>query len=153
MRSIPIEQLNAETISVPNFQGDPELAGMFSVIFSSGFYNELDTNKSFLHDSLPQSLPGRDHIISVLTRLGDETRDARACRNVMESALQSYQSPKDWDEVLSYNACVMMGLSKLPDEFFEEYEKLERKERQALNKMLFEANLPTLPTCLICTQP
>ena len=27
MTSIPIEQLNAETISVPNFQGDPELAG------------------------------------------------------------------------------------------------------------------------------
>ena len=77
MRSIPIEQLNAETISVPNFQGDPELAGVFSVIFNSSFYDELDTNKSFLQDSLPQSLPGRDHIISVLTRLGDETRDAQ----------------------------------------------------------------------------
>ena len=69
----------------------------------------------------------------------------------MEDTLRSYRSPKYWDEVLSYNACVMMGLSKLPDEFFEEYEKLEGKERQALNRMLFDANLPAL--CLICTQP
>ena len=50
----------------------------------------------------------------------------------MESALQSYQSPKYWEEVLSYNECVMRGLSKIPDEFFEEYEKLEKKEQQVL---------------------
>ena len=48
MRSIPIEQLNAETISVPNFQGDTELAGVFSVIFNPRLYSQLDTNKSFL---------------------------------------------------------------------------------------------------------
>ena len=60
------------------------------------------------------------------------------------AALRSYQSPKDWDEVLSYNACVMMGLSKIPDEFFEEYEKLEGEERHALYEMLLNANLPTL---------
>ena len=93
---------------------------------------------------MPQSLPGRDHIISVLTRLGDETRNAWVCRDVMEFALQSYQSPKDWEKVLSYNACVMMGLSKIPDEFFEEHEKLEGEERYALNKMLLTSNLPTL---------
>ena len=144
MAIIPIEQLNAETIYVPNFQGDPELAGVFSVIFGSGFYDELDTNESFLHDSLPQSLLGRDHIISVLTRIGGKTRDAQACRSVMESALESYQSPKYWDEVLSYNACVMLGLSKVPDEFFEEFEKLDGEERHALNRMLLVANLPSL---------
>ena len=143
--SIPTEQLNAETISVPNFQGDPELAGVFRVIFNSHLYNQLDTNKSFLHDSLPQSLPGRDHIIRVLTRLGDETRDGRGCRAIIEIALQSYQGPKYWDEVLSYNACVMMGLSKLPDEFFEEYGKLEPMEKRlVLNRMLLAANLPIL---------
>ena len=144
MKNTPIEQLNAEAISVPNFQRDLELAGVFSVIFSSRLYSQLDTSKSFLHASLPHSLPGHDHIIGVLTRLGDETRDAQACRSVMESALGFYRRPKEWDEVLSYNACVMMGLSKLPDEFFEECEKLERKERQALNKMLFDASLPIL---------
>ena len=37
---------------------------------------------------------------------------------------------KDWDEVLSYNACIMIGLSKIPDEFFEEYEKLEDDEQE-----------------------
>ena len=64
---------------------------------------------------------------------------------IMEFALGFYRSPKDWDEVLSYNVCVMMGLSKMPDEFFEEYGKLEGKERQTLNKMLFKADLPNLP--------
>ena len=112
---------------MPNFQGDPELAGVLSVIFGFGLYSQLDTNKSFLQDSLPQSLPGRGHIISVLTRLGDETRGARTCRSSMEFALECYRSPKEWDETLSYNAYVMMGLSKLPDEFFEEYEKLEER--------------------------
>ena len=136
MKSIPIEQLNAEAISVPNFQGDLELAGVFSVIFSSRLYIQLDKNKSFLHDSLPQSLPGRGHIISVLTRLGDETRDAQGCRNVMEYALESYRGPKGWDEVLSYDACRMKGWSKLPDEFFEEYKKLDRDEQFELYDLL-----------------
>ena len=144
MRNLPIEQLNAETISVPNFQGDPELAGVFGVIFGSGFYDELDKNKSFLHDSLPQSLPSRDHIISVLTRLGDETRDAQACRSVMESALEFYRDSKYWDEVLSYKECVMIGLSKLPDEIFEEYEKLTGGEQYRLDMMFLAANLPSL---------
>ena len=62
----------------------------------------------------------------------------------MEFALESYRSPKDWDEVLSYNVCVMMGLSNIPDEFFEEYEKLKGKEQYVLNKMLLAANLPIL---------
>ena len=152
MRGIPTEKLNAETISVPNFQGDPELAGMFSVISNSSFYEELESNNSFLEDSLPQSLPGRDHIISLLTRLGDETRDVRGCRNIMELVLRSYQSPKYWNEVLSYNECVMMGLSKLPDEFFEEYEKLEKKERQLLNRMIISSQSSNLAN-LICSQP
>ena len=143
MRSIPIDQLNAESISVPNFQEDPELAGVFSVVFGFRLYSQLDKNKSFLQDSLPQSLPGRDHIINVLTRLGDGTRGALGCRSSMEAALWSYQSPKYWNEVLSYNACVMLGLSKVPDEFFEEFEKLEKKERLVLYKMLLVANLPT----------
>ena len=142
--SIPTEQLNAEAISVPNFQDDTELARMFSVIFNSRFYDELATNKSFLHDSFPQALPGRDHIISVLTKLGDGTRDAWVCRGTMEYALRSYRSPKDWDETLSYNLCVMMGLSKVPDEFFEEFEKLGGKERLVLNRMLLVANIPSL---------
>ena len=47
-------------------------------------------------------------------------------------------------EVLSYNACVMMGLSKIPDEFFEEYEKLDEEERRALHEILVDANLPSL---------
>ena len=61
-----------------------------------------------------------------------------------EGYIRVYQSPKDWEAVLSYNACVMMELSKIPDEFFEEYEKLEGKEQQVLNKMLLAANLPIL---------
>ena len=144
MRSIPIDQLNAETISVPNFQGDPELMGVFRVILGSRLYGNLDKNKSFLQDSLPQSLPGRDHIISVLTRLGNETRGVWACRFFMDATLGSYQSPKDWEKVLSYNACRMKGLSKIPDEFFEEFEELDGEEQQALNRMLLVANLPTL---------
>ena len=124
MTSLPTEQLNPETISVPNFKEDMEVAGMFTVIFNPSFYDELDTNESFLHDSLPQSLPGRDHIISILTRFVDEARDAQICGDIVEIALKSYQSPKEWDEVLSYNVCMMKGLSKIPDEFFEEYEKL-----------------------------
>ena len=63
----------------------------------------------------------------------------------MESALQSYRSPKDWDEVLSYNACVMMGLSKIPDEFFEEYEKLDGEERRTLNAMVHTTYFIYLP--------
>ena len=144
MRSIPIEQLNAETMSVPNFQGDPELAGVFGVIFSFSLFSQLDTNRSFLQDSLPQSLPGRDHIISVLTRLGDGTRNARGCRGTMEYALRSYQSPKHWDEVLSYNVCMMKGLSKIPGEFFEEHEKLDEDERLVLSEILGDANLPSI---------
>ena len=103
-----------KTISVPNFQGDSELAGVVSVIFSSSLYSELDTNKSLFQDSLPQSLPGRDHIISLLTRLGDETRKASGCRSVMESALESYRTPKDWDEVLSYNVYCNDGIVEDP---------------------------------------
>ena len=145
MRSIPTEQLNPETILVPNFKGDSELAGMFSVIFNASLFSQLDTNKSFLQDSLPQSLPGRDQIINVLTRFGDETRD-QACRSVIESALRFYRSPKDWEEVLSYNVCMMKGLSKIPDEFFEEHGKLEPMEKRlVLNRMLLVANLPALP--------
>ena len=93
---------------------------------------------------MPQSLPGRDHIINVLTRLGDGTRDDMACRGIMEGALRSYQGPKYWEEVLSYNACVMVGLSKLPDEFFEEYEKLDEEEQYTLYEILKDANLPIL---------
>ena len=85
MTSIPIEQLNPETISVPNFQGDLELAGVLSVVLGSRLYGKLDKNKSFLHDSLPQSLPGRDHIINVLTRLGGKTRDDQGCRSSVEA--------------------------------------------------------------------
>ena len=144
MKSIPTEQLNPETMSMPNFKGDTELVGVVSVIFNPSFYDELDTNESFLQDSLPQSLPGRDQIISLLTRLGDETRGDRACRGIMEFALQSYQSPKDWEEVFSHNVCGMMGLSKLPDEIFEGREKLTEDEQHTLNKMLLAANLPTL---------
>ena len=146
VRSIPTEELNPETISVPNFQGDAELAGVFSVIFNPSFYDELDKNKTFLDDSLPQSLPGRDHIISALKKLAEETKDDRGCRNVMELVLRSYGDSKDWDEVLSYNVCVMMGLSKLPDEFFEEYEKLEKDERKTLNAMLHTTYFIDLPT-------
>ena len=142
--SIPTEQLNAENISVPNFQGDSELAGVFSVISNSSFYDELGTSMSSLHDSLPQSLPGRGHIISVLTRLGGETRGAGACRAIIEIALQSYRTPKDWNEVVSYDAYVMLGLSRLPDEFFEEFEKLDGEEQHVLNMMLLAANLPAL---------
>ena len=144
MASIPIEQLNAETISVPNFQEDMELAGMFSVIFNPSLYRQLDISKSFLQDSLSQSLPGHDQIINVLTKLRDKTRMTGACRSFMNYALQFYRSPKEWDEVLSYNECVMMGLSKFPDEAFEKYEKLEEEEREALYDMTFDANLPNL---------
>ena len=146
MRSIPIEQLNAETISVPNFQEDPELTGVLSVIFNPSLYSQLDISGYFLQNYLPQSLPGRGHIIGVLTRLGDETGGAGGCRISMQSALESYGNPKDWKKVLSHTVCVMVGLSKLPDEFFEEYGKLDETEWFALNTMLYKAEFPVLPT-------
>ena len=136
MNSIPTEQLNAEAISVPDFQKDPELAGMFRILSSSSFLDKLDTDKSFLQDSLPRSLPDRDHIISILTRLGEETRGNANCRGVIEYALRPSLDPKDWDETLAQNECVMKGLSKLPDVFFEEYVGLGEEERYALNGMI-----------------
>ena len=140
LRNTPTEQLNPETIAVPNFKGDMELAGVFSVIFNPSLY-ELGTNKSFLHDSLPPTLPGRHQIITVLNRLGDGIGGHWGCMNVMRTSLEFYQGPKYWEEVLSYNVYMMKGLSKIPDEFFEEFGKLKGKEDQALNRMLFNANL------------
>ena len=46
----------------------------------------------------------------------------------------------------------MKGLSKLPDEFFEEYGKLDRGEQFGLYELLGNADLPSL-LCLTCTQP
>ena len=139
LKGIPTEQLNAEAISVPNFQRDPELVGVFSIIFSIGLLDKLDTDKSFLQDSLPQSLPDRDHVISILTRLDEETRGNRDCRCDIESALRPSQDPKGWDETLAHNECVMRGLSKLPDVFFEEYVGLKRKERDVLERMIYNS--------------
>ena len=74
VRRIPIDQLRAKTVKVPDFEGDKELARLFEMIFSHSFYDEFKKNPSLFKDSLPSSFPNRDHLVDFLTRLGDETQ-------------------------------------------------------------------------------
>ena len=41
VRRIPIDQLRAETVKVPDFEGDKELTRLFEMIFSGSFYDEF----------------------------------------------------------------------------------------------------------------
>ena len=102
----------------------------------------LGKNKHLFQDSLPQSFSYRDHLIDFLTRVGEET-DVDQCQLILEHALGSFRDSTGWDTVSSYNVCMMTGLSKFPDEFFETYAGLD--ELDSLNAMLHGANLPSLP--------
>ena len=48
------------------------------------------------------------------------------------------------EEVLYFNVCAMRGLSRVLDEFFEEYVKLTRREQFTLCNILRKAHLPVV---------
>ena len=100
--------------------------------------------KSSLDESFPTSIPDRDHIISILTRLGTEIKEYALCRRSIRDALFTFRESTYWDDIVSYNVCIMRKLSTVPDEFFEEYEGLSFRERTLLNSMLKKADLPIL---------
>ena len=109
---------------------------------NTGFPKGLNNHQ--LEDSLPKSLPDRDHMIGVLTRLGDEAKESSSCTESIQDALLDFRESTRWDDVLSYNACVMTEFSKLPDEFFEEYGELRIQEWYMLQEMLQKINFPKL---------
>ena len=133
---IPIDQLRARSGIVSTFKEDQELPRLFELVFAHNFYNSFEENESLFHNSLPQSLPNRDHLVDFLTKLGHETKKLGRCKLEIEYALQAFQGSTNWDKVVAYNECVMTGLSELPDEFFEEYSTLDIEWRTELRDML-----------------
>ena len=136
VRRIPIDQLRAETVKVPDFEGDKELTRLFEMIFSDSFYDEFKTNPSLFKDSLPSSFPNHDYLVDFLTRLGDETQNNWRCRWAIEYALRDSLVISEWDKIVAYNECVMRVFSTFPDEFFEEYAGLSEDGQYELNDKL-----------------
>ena len=145
VRRIPIDQLRAETVKVPDFEGDKELMRLFEMIFSDSFYDEFENNPSLFKDSLPSSFPNRDYLVDFLTRLGGEIQNNHECRWAIEDALRDSLVISEWDNIVAYNACVMRVFSTFPDEFIEEYASLSEDGQNELNDKLCQANLPLLP--------
>ena len=145
VNGIPIERLRAKSAAALGFQEGQELRKLFNLIVGTRLYGNFEKNKLLLQDALPQSLPDRAHLIDFLTRLGHEVEKLKSCKLAIEDALQDFEESTDWDGVALHNACMMRGLSKLSDEFFEEYTSLEQMERTRLSKMLRQVDLPRLP--------
>jgi hypothetical protein len=145
---ISIEQLRTTNVKAPDFKGDQELAKLFGLILSDDLFDEIGKKESSFRDSLPRSFSNHAHLTDFLTRLGEEAQKSQGCKDAIKDALRDIRESTDWDKVVSYNECVMTGLSKLPDEFFEGYAMLKFGGRIALNSMLLKANLPTLPVSL-----
>lgn len=146
--SIPVDQLHAKPTTVPNFKGDKELENFFTLTGHFNIYAKFEQNKSMFQESLPQSFSNRDNLIDFLTRVGNDAEAFRQCKWAIESTLKELQGSILWDKVVTYNEYMMKGLSKLPDEFFEAYAKLNKEERNQLHDMLRGANLPTLASVL-----
>lgn len=142
LKNVPIDQLRAETATVPDFKGDQELVRLFNLMMGHDISEILE--KSSLEESFPTSIPDRGHIISILTRLSAEIKRYALCKRSIQSALLNFRESADWDDIVSYNVCIMRELSKVPDEFFEEYERLLSREQTLLNSMLQKAGLPIL---------
>ena len=128
-----------------NFEEDKELAKLFGLIFVHMPFDNLETSMALLQDSFPRSISNRDYIIGLLSRIIDEARENCVCKTVIMNALRVFRVSTDWDKAMAYNKCVMTELTKLSDEFFEEYATLQNAGYWALNVMLLKANLPLLP--------
>ena len=73
-----------------------------------------------------------------------KSKESSSCTESIQNALLNFRESTSWDDVLSYNACVMTEFSKLSDEFFEEYGELRIQERYMLQEMLQKTNFPKL---------
>ena len=142
LKNVPIDQLRAETAKVPDFKGDQELLGLFQLLSGRGISQRF--KNPLLDESFPTSIPDRDHIISILIGLGPEIKRYALCKRSIQSALLNFRESTYWDDIVSYNVCIMRELSTVPDEFFEEYEGLYESERSVLNSILKRAGLPIL---------
>ena len=144
VRSITVDQARTKTMRVPNFEGDKDLTKLFELIFKDSIFKRLRRNQKLLQDSIPQSFSNRDHLINFLIKFDNNVRVDKKCQWAIEDALKDFRVSTDWDKVVSYNTCVMTELSKLPDEFFEDFRSLGKDGWVMLDEMLQEANLPVL---------
>lgn len=144
MIDIPIEQLRIRSRAAFDFREGQELRKLLKLVVGARLFRDFEKSKLLLQDALPQSLPDRTHLIDFLTRLGHEDEKFENCKRAINDALLEFQEYADWDGVALSNACVMKGLSKLSDEFFEEYTRLGKMEQIRLNGMLRNVGLPRL---------
>lgn len=143
LEDLSVERLRARDVGVPNLQ-DPELAGLFRFLLSPNVSGELAENESFFEDSVPPSFPYHNYLITFLTQLYVEARSSETCQAGIQIFLRDFRDSTDWRDVLSFNLCAMRGLSRVPDEFFEEYAKLTGREQFALSNILRKAHLPVV---------
>ena len=146
VKRIPIEQLRAITGKVPDFKGrEADLIKLLGLMHTYDFYEIIQENPSVFKDSLPLSFPYYDYLADFLTKLLDETKYNKRFWFVAGCAIkENLRVSTDWNKVVTYNACAMKVLSRLSNEFFDEYANLKSNERSELNDKLEKANLPTL---------
>lgn len=143
LQNISLKQLRTESVIAPNFEGDRKLLKVFIWIFKfDHYYERLGTTDGPDLKNLLPSFPNRDYLIDFLTRLRIEAKAYGGCVSSIASALKDFRGSVDWDKVFSYNDCAMTGFSMLPDEFYDEFLKLDVRELLVLHPMLRKSDLP-----------
>lgn len=141
LKSMPTERLRSKTVTAPDFEKNTELRDLVRLFFRRDFRAHV-MSSALSKESMPP-FPGRDYLVDFMTRLREETEGNKRCRESIATTIRVLYMQTELDDIhLSFNMCVMKGLSQLPDSFFNDYQALGEVDQIKFQKMLTKASLP-----------